>query len=87
MKDRDLRTILFFAFRYALGRHSTAPTTVCNQIKENIELFNVYDLDMIEEEIREELNSGNYSDASHSVDAETWEELLDYIEEYNVKTK
>ena len=70
--------ILFYAFRYALGRQTFAPTTVIDNINNNIELFSNDGLKLFIKEISqaEEDNSlGN-----EKIDKPTWLNFRDYLE-------
>ena len=47
------REILIYAFRYALGRQSTAPYNVTETLKENIENISTQDIKLYIREIEE----------------------------------
>jgi hypothetical protein len=67
-------TILVFAFRYALGRRSTAPGIVANHLIKQWANLAPHSKAQIREEIRTAINRG---DAGHPCDVETWREVLD----------
>jgi hypothetical protein len=74
--DRSLkveRSILFFAFRYALGRSSYAPNTVVDNIKANIKGISVGDIKAYIKEINECENYGMDMDKRH------WMNFRDYL--------
>lgn len=67
-------TILVFAFRYALGRRSTAPGIVANHLIKQWADLSMHSRAQVKEEIRTAINRG---DAGHPCDVETWREVLD----------
>lgn len=69
--------ILFFAFRYALGRRTFAPSIVARQIKQNIKEMPTNDLNTIDMEIMEAWVAGGLGD---ECDVRTWVNLQDTIE-------
>ena len=46
-------TVLFYAFRYALGRKTGVPITITTAIKNNIDEFEEWELKQIVSEIKE----------------------------------
>lgn len=70
MKLSEPRLILLFAFRYALGRRTMAPSIVANELKDNWHLLTDFDKEKIKEEIYE------HQDLGMSCDVETWNEIL-----------
>ena len=64
---------LFFAFRYALGRMSTAPSIVADDLKKNWHLLNEVTKKMIKEEINEAIQKGRIG---MKCDRDVWEEIL-----------
>ena len=73
------KDIIFYALRYAIGRKTFAPKTVVDNIKNNIDLFSLSDLQMIIEEIK---NYGNYDPSyGDECDKNTWFGLVDYLED------
>lgn len=68
--DRD---ILFFAFRYALGRSSYAPASITENIKHNIDNLSDGDLRAYIREIEECGNLG------HDMDIRHWNEFKMYL--------
>ncbi|GAB6556212.1 hypothetical protein bcgnr5378_28460 [Bacillus cereus] len=69
--DRD---VMFFAFRYALGRKSMAPCIVTENIKANIKEISTGDIHAYIREIDECRNLGAYMDEGH------WMEFKNYLE-------
>lgn len=66
--DKNLsvdREVLFYAFRYALGRMSYAPTTVMDNIKSNIDKISEGDLTSYIREIEECQHYGMEMDERH----------------------
>lgn len=49
--NKDFSTIMCFAFRYALGRQSTAPSFVQEYIKNHLQYFAVWELEQLIEEV------------------------------------
>lgn len=75
--DKGLRVdreILFFAFRYALGRMSYAPSSVIDNIKANINEISTGDIQSYIREIGECANYGMEMDERH------WLELKEFLE-------
>ena len=69
--------ILFFAFRYALGRRTFTPSIVAKEIKNNIKLLPTSDLNNIATEIMEAWAADSLGD---ECDVKTWMDLDDAIE-------
>ena len=69
--------ILFFAFRYALGRRTFAPSIVSMQIKQNIKILPTSDLNNMFIEIMDAWAVGELGD---ECDVRTWVNLQDAIE-------
>jgi len=67
-------TILVFAFRYALGRMTTAPWIVADHLIKQWANLAPHSRLQIREEIRTAINR---SDAGHPCDVETWQKVLD----------
>lgn len=68
------RNILIYAFRYSLGRMSSAPYFVVENIKQNINLISKDDLELFIREIKECENYGM------DFDKEFWLNFVDYLE-------
>lgn len=79
---REFQHMLVFAFRYALGRHSTAPSMVCDWIKQYVNELSEFDIDQILSETRTELTYGDYDRPLYQCDLDEWEDLIDFLEEY-----
>lgn len=73
------RRILFYAFKYSLGRMSFAPVTTVNCIKHNISKFSKEDLDLFIKEIEECKNYGMDFDKAH------WLNFLNYLKKIKNK--
>jgi len=69
--------ILFFAFRYALGRRTFTPSVVAKEIKNNIKVLPTSDLNNILTEIMDAWAVGGLGD---ECDIRTWTDLHDLIE-------
>lgn len=73
--------IIFFAFRYALGRHTYAPSLVIEAVKENISLFEAKDLNQMIGEIR--LYLDEVPDNKHETYPYIqWVEFKQYLQEW-----
>ena len=70
--DED-RNILFFAFRYSLGRRTYAVDIVCDGLKRNWLELREYDRQQIKKEIQEAIDDRNAGD---NCDIENWKEIL-----------
>ena len=64
---------LFFAFRYALGRMSTAPSIVADDLKRNWHLLDSGTKKRIKEEINEAIEKKTIG---MECDKDVWEEIL-----------
>jgi D-mannonate dehydratase len=65
--------ILFYAFRYALGRMTYAPTSVMDNIKANIKDISTADIEKYIKEIKECKEYGM------EIDRQNWLSFLDYL--------
>lgn len=70
--DKD---VLFFAFRYSLGRMSYAPYTTMGAIKENIDRLSISEIKKYLKEIYE------CEDYGMDFDEEHWLEFAKYLEQ------
>ena len=82
-------TVLFYAFRYALGRRTGAPSTIASAMEKNLDEFAEWELKQIVKEILEyEDYSGSLGD---DCDKEVWYDLVevlnDKIEEISKMSK
>ena len=70
-------TIIFFAFRYALGRETYASTLVIEHVKSKVQDF--ADLDLIK--MAEEINEANDLDmlGSPDIDKPIWLDFKEYL--------
>jgi len=66
-------TTLVFAFRYALGRRSTAPFHVCQELRKHWSDLADWTQDQIHREIETAIRMG---DAGDDCDVETWRGIL-----------
>jgi hypothetical protein len=67
-------TILVFAFRYALGRRSTAPGIVANHLIKQWAKLAPHSRAQVKEEINTAISRGYAGDPC---DVETWRKVLD----------
>lgn len=67
------RNIIIYAFRYALGRQSYAPSIVTDTIKNNIESISEDDISLFIREINE------CSDYGMNIDKEHWYSFRKYL--------
>ncbi len=65
--------ILIFAFRYALGRMSMAPSTVMEELKKHWDELPETSRNQIQNEIRQAIETDS---AGMECDVKLWEELL-----------
>lgn len=72
--------ILFFSFRYALGRSSYAPSSVADTIKYNIKQLTTSDIKAYIREIQECEHYG------HEIDRALWLELESFLA-YELKNR
>lgn len=70
------RTIVVFAFRYALGRRTYAPSLVAGYITEHLDSFTEHELNQMADEIEDAERDGLLGDAC---DAAVWLELKDRL--------
>lgn len=73
MNNEDSRLTIIGCFRYSLGRMTYMPSHTINMIKENIEVFNAFDLKLFIDEIREADSLGMYFDKI------AWLGLVDFL--------
>lgn len=66
--------ILFYAFRYALGRRSYSPSIVVENIQSNINQIS-------EDDIKAYINEiSQCNDLGDAMDAQLWNDFKDYLE-------
>ncbi len=70
-------TVLFYAFRYALGRKTGAPSTMAEAIEKNLDEFAEWELKQIIKEILE--FEDFYKELGDACDKEVWYNLIDTI--------
>lgn len=75
IEDKNDRDIVFFAFRYALNRSTSAVSTVIDKIKENWCDFPLHDKEQFVSEIERErgLNYGNTLNSSQKYAIDEWD--------------
>lgn len=73
INEQEQIWILIFAFRYALGRESTAPSIVCDVIKRNWNNLTEQDRVKIKSEIQHYDSHNGFS----KIDRPTWMEVMD----------
>ena len=66
--------ILFYAFRYALGRMTYAVGTVVGELKQNWEHFDISTQMLIKDEIKQAILD---SKAGMDMDVRQWQEILE----------
>ena len=69
--------MLFYALRYALGRQTFAPSIVIDNIKANIDLFNINDIDLIIKEI--EVHEKYGTSYGMDCDKKKWMGFIEYL--------
>ena len=69
--------IIMYAFRYALGRRTGAPTTISAAIRRNIDSFKEWELKQIIKEILE--HEEYFSSLGDACDEEVWRDLINAI--------
>ena len=67
-------TILIFAFRYALGRMSTAPSIMAEEIEKHWNSFTALEQAQIKKEIQVAIDNDR---AGMSIDVRTWQRVLE----------
>lgn len=72
------RFILAFAFRYALGRESTAPSIVAEALVEHKDLFQEWERAQIVSEIRQAIEEGKAGDTR--IDIPVWRKVISVFE-------
>jgi len=73
LTDQEVKDILIFGFRYALGRMSTAPSIMVEVIQKNWFDFTDGQRHLIQREIKEAIE---HNMAGMDCDIKTWEKLL-----------
>ncbi len=68
-------TTLVFAFRYALGRQTAAPSIVVEELKRHWSNLTTFTRDQIQRDIRQAINGGA---AGAECDVERWNEVLSW---------
>jgi len=74
MKTEVSEHTLVFAFRYALGRASTAPSIVVRDLIINWDYLSDFSKNQIKEEIKEAIKSNR---AGWNCDVSEWEKILE----------
>lgn len=75
MLTRDERTIVVFALRYALPRHTYAPSIVYDYIKEHIDNFEDWEIEGMLDDIRMYYPSGAFC----GMDQEAADQFREYL--------
>lgn len=73
----EFRLILIYSFRYALGRMSTAPSTVSGIIQDNLDKLNLHSKAQIISEIDYAIEHNCYG---MDCDKQTWLKLRELLE-------
>ena len=80
--NKDHRDIMFFAFRYSLGRKTFAPYIVTKYIKEHIDEFSSRDYEQMANEIDERKRMfGEKGLGDPMIDEPDWIAFRDYLRE------
>ena len=74
--DSDLSILLVFAFRYALGRMSTAPSIVSGLLRRFAEFLSPEQRGQICRDIAKAIDAGH---AGHQCDVAVWQDIHDYL--------
>lgn len=77
--DRDFVNIIFFAFRYALGRYTSAPYIVCDFVQKHIDEIDHHSRKQMIEEIEEFEPTGHIID--QHIYRTKWQELKAFLVE------
>ncbi len=75
MKQIDINELLFYSFRYALGRSTYAVSDVCRLIMKYQDQLTIQTRDLIKKEIRKEENKGM------KMFVDQWLILLNFLED------
>lgn len=70
---KDDEDVLFFAFRYALGRRTGAVTLLVQQLKANWQKLRPHTQEQVQDEIRSAIENKNAGD---TCDIQSWAEVL-----------
>ncbi len=68
--------ILIFALRYALGRKTSAPSIIYDNLLPNLEYFELWELELIAKEITDAQMRNNLGD---ECDVRVWDGILDKV--------
>ena len=74
LKAKVTTTVIFYAFRYALGRKTGAPSTICNTILANIDEFKDWELEQFIKEIKD--FEDFYKELGDECDKQVWYDLI-----------
>jgi len=77
INHQDFIDLVFYAFRYALGRRSTSVSTISSIIIRKWHLIDQSHRDLIAKEIRDAISS---NDAGDLMDVKEWARVLDLYE-------
>jgi len=78
MKINESKELMIFAFRYALGRKSTAPSTVTEIIKRNHHILDDNDKNQIIKDIKSAIK---LKSAGMDMDIKIWKSLAVFLKE------
>ena len=76
MNEQDQALCMLYAFRYALGRTTTAPLDLCGIIKKNHHLFKAWAKKQIISDID---HSIEHNMAGMQCDVNVWKDLKDFL--------
>lgn len=72
--DKDTEDVVFFAFRYALGRRTGAVTLLVSYLKNHWSRISINTQEQIKREIKQAID---YDNAGAECDVESWQEIID----------
>ena len=75
----DFEEVLIYAERYAIGRMTYAPQTVCSIINEGLTVISTNTLDVLKRDIERETERDNLG--SPTIDAPVWKKTYNNITE------
>ena len=80
---KDISIIIFCAFRYALGRMTYMPSIVQLFIRDNIDIVDTKDINLMIKEITEAEERDGLGD--NNIDAPGWINLREFLKEEIIK--
>ena len=82
ISQEDLINVMFYSFRYALGRSTYAVQDVVDVLTKYIDLFSIKDLNTIYKEIKLHLNNNSFLTLSsvNSIYDKEWLKIVELLE-------